>query len=262
MAMAVARKRLGTTEPQAPAHGSEEKKPHVHGETAPALSAIERSDRSTTQDGIPPRVQPRRTFVAILRGRFRRVTWGLLFLTTVVGLRFGRPTSFSRRPSPFAAWSGISFASPYWQEQSLFGITISSGDRKHGELPRFFWAGSRGREPSCSRRKSRKCCNSPGRSADQAAEQALFPRRLAQMLGAAARNGRQVALLLFDIDGFKAVTTRWGTRQGTACFQEIAERVGRRVRQADTFARVGGDEFVILMEIAHDRSDAIPVAGR
>ena len=42
--------------------------------------------------------------------------------------------------------------------------------------------------------------------------------------------------------------------------QEIAERVGRRVRQADTFARVGGDEFVILMDIAHDKSDAIPVA--
>ena len=36
--------------------------------------------------------------------------------------------------------------------------------------------------------------------------------------------------------------------------------MGRRVRQADTFARVGGDEFVILMEIARDRSDAVPVA--
>ena len=36
--------------------------------------------------------------------------------------------------------------------------------------------------------------------------------------------------------------------------------MGRRVRQADTFARVGGDEFVILLEIVHDKSDAIPVA--
>ena len=80
------------------------------------------------------------------------------------------------------------------------------------------------------------------------------------MLAAAARNGRQVALLLFDIDGFKAVNDTLGHEAGDRLLQEIAERVGRRVRQADTFARVGGDEFVILMEIAHDRSHAVPVA--
>lgn len=42
--------------------------------------------------------------------------------------------------------------------------------------------------------------------------------------------------------------------------QEIAQRVGRRMRQADVFARLGGDEFVVLVEIAHDRSDADRVA--
>ena len=36
--------------------------------------------------------------------------------------------------------------------------------------------------------------------------------------------------------------------------------MGRRVRQADTFARVGGDEFVILLDIGPERSDAVPVA--
>ncbi len=87
-----------------------------------------------------------------------------------------------------------------------------------------------------------------------------FRERLAQMLAAAARNGRQVALLLFDIDGFKAVNDTLGHEAGDRVLQEIAERVGRRVRQADTFARVGGDEFVILMDIAHGKSDAIPVA--
>jgi diguanylate cyclase (GGDEF)-like protein len=80
------------------------------------------------------------------------------------------------------------------------------------------------------------------------------------MLAAAARSGRQVALLLFDIDGFKAVNDTLGHEAGDRLLQEIAERVGRRVRQADTFARVGGDEFVILMDMAHGKSDAIPVA--
>ena len=67
-------------------------------------------------------------------------------------------------------------------------------------------------------------------------------------------------MLLFDIDGFKAVNDTLGHESGDRLLLEIAERVGRRVRQADTFARVGGDEFVILMDIAHDKSNAIPVA--
>ena len=87
-----------------------------------------------------------------------------------------------------------------------------------------------------------------------------FRDRLGQMLATAARSGRQVALLLFDIDGFKAVNDTLGHEAGDRLLREIAERVGRRVRQADTFARVGGDEFVILMDIVHDKSDAFPVA--
>src|SRR5258708_5736024 len=80
------------------------------------------------------------------------------------------------------------------------------------------------------------------------------------MLAAAARSGRQVTLLLFDIDGFKSVNDTLGHEAGDRLLREIAERVGRRVRQADTFARVGGDEFVILMELAHGKSDAAAVA--
>jgi diguanylate cyclase (GGDEF)-like protein len=87
-----------------------------------------------------------------------------------------------------------------------------------------------------------------------------FRDRLAQMLATAARSGRQVALLLFDIDGFKAVNDTLGHEAGDRLLREIAERVGRRVRQADTFARVGGDEFVILLDVVRDKSDAIPVA--
>lgn len=87
-----------------------------------------------------------------------------------------------------------------------------------------------------------------------------FHERLSQMLAAAARNGRQVALLLFDIDGFKAVNDTLGHEAGDRMLQEIAQRVGRRMRQADVFARLGGDEFVVLVEIAHDRSDAGRVA--
>src|SRR5258705_10484540 len=80
------------------------------------------------------------------------------------------------------------------------------------------------------------------------------------MVAGAAGTRRQIALLLFDIDGFKSVNDTLGHEAGGRLLQEIAERVGRRVRQADTFARVGGDEFVILMELAHGKSDAVAVA--
>ena len=200
------------------------------------------------------------TFVAYFGGGFA-VYVGFLFLTTVGwGLRFGRPYLFLATAIAICGMVWNLVASPYWQEQSLFGITIilgliastvnasillgriAGGNRllaeKIEEVLQLAWQDQLTKLP-----------NRP-----------YFRERLAQMLAAAARNGRQVALLLFDIDGFKAVNDTLGHEAGDRLLQEIAERVGRRVRQADTFARVGGDEFVILMEIAHDRSDAIPVA--
>jgi diguanylate cyclase (GGDEF)-like protein len=51
-----------------------------------------------------------------------------------------------------------------------------------------------------------------------------------------------------------------GHEAGDRLLQEIAERVGRRVRQADTFARFGGDEFVVLMDVTRDASDTERVA--
>jgi len=59
-------------------------------------------------------------------------------------------------------------------------------------------------------------------SADQAPNRPYFRERLAQMLAAAARSGRQVALLLFDIDGFKSVNDTLGHEAGDRLLQEIA----------------------------------------
>jgi diguanylate cyclase (GGDEF)-like protein len=80
------------------------------------------------------------------------------------------------------------------------------------------------------------------------------------VLAAATRMERQVALLMFDIDGFKSVNDALGHEAGDRLLQEVAQRVGRRLRQADTFARLGGDEFVVLTELARDHLDAIFVA--
>jgi diguanylate cyclase (GGDEF)-like protein len=84
--------------------------------------------------------------------------------------------------------------------------------------------------------------------------------RLAHAIALGAREHRPLALLLFDIDGFKAVNDDLGHEAGDEVLREIANRVGARVRASDTFARLGGDEFVILVETARRLDDAIAVA--
>jgi diguanylate cyclase (GGDEF)-like protein len=87
-----------------------------------------------------------------------------------------------------------------------------------------------------------------------------FQERLSKTLSAAARNPRRVALILFDIDGFKQVNDTLGHEAGDRVLQEVSRRVGGRIRNADTFARLGGDEFVVILDSMRDDADAQLVA--
>jgi len=75
----------------------------------------------------------------------------------------------------------------------------------------------------------------------------LLEDRLAQALHAAQRHGRKLAALLIDLDEFKIVNDSAGHRAGDAVLCQVGERLGRCVRKADTLARHGGDEFVIIV---------------
>src|SRR6266849_3715917 len=186
---------------------------------------------------------------------------GFLFLTTVGwGLRFGRHYLFLATAIAILGMVWNLAASPYWQEYPLFGATIIfalSANTANASILLGRIAGANRLLAEKIEEVSRLAWHD---QLTKLPNRPYFRERLAQMVAAAARSGRQVALLLFDIDGFKSVNDTLGHEAGDRLLQEIAERVGRRVRQADTFARVGGDEFVIRMEIAHDRSDTVPVA--
>jgi diguanylate cyclase (GGDEF)-like protein len=76
---------------------------------------------------------------------------------------------------------------------------------------------------------------------------ALLADRLAQEATRSARTGEAFAVLLFDLDGFKAVNDTWGHPAGDRLLAMAAERGRRSLRASDTLGRVGGDDFLALL---------------
>lgn len=80
----------------------------------------------------------------------------------------------------------------------------------------------------------------------------LLRDRVAQSLARAKRANRSVAVLLLDLDRFKEINDRLGHRAGDHVLQLVATRLAHAVRECDTVARMGGDEFVVILgELEH-----------
>ncbi len=90
----------------------------------------------------------------------------------------------------------------------------------------------------------------------------LFTDRLEHALEVARRRREPVALLFLDLDGFKAVNDRFGHLKGDEVLAAVASRLAGLVRREDTLARIGGDEFTVLLEGAHAENDVLHVAER
>ena len=90
----------------------------------------------------------------------------------------------------------------------------------------------------------------------------LLMDRREHALARASRQNSIVAVLFCDIDRFKHINDTYGHRTGDAVLQTAALRLQSVLRQYDTVARVGGDEFVILLESLADPTDATHLAER
>jgi diguanylate cyclase (GGDEF)-like protein len=89
---------------------------------------------------------------------------------------------------------------------------------------------------------------------------ALLDDRMQQAATYALRKGRPVAMMVCNIDRFKLLNDSLGSRGGDELLQEVARRLQSAVRGIDTVARVGGDEFVLLLNSVHKAEDARRVA--
>lgn len=76
----------------------------------------------------------------------------------------------------------------------------------------------------------------------------LFQSRLSHALDIAKRKKYQLAIMYIDLDHFKNVNDSLGHTIGDEVLLMIGERLKRRVRESDTLARIGGDEFILLLE--------------
>jgi diguanylate cyclase (GGDEF)-like protein/PAS domain S-box-containing protein len=74
-----------------------------------------------------------------------------------------------------------------------------------------------------------------------------FIERLETELAQSRRYGRRLAVVHLDLDGFKFVNDNWGHSAGDRLLQSLALRLTRGVREVDTIARIGGDEFLVLV---------------
>jgi len=90
----------------------------------------------------------------------------------------------------------------------------------------------------------------------------LLDDRLAQAIYLAQRHDRRLAVILIDLDEFKQVNDLLGHRAGDDVLREVSRRLAACLRRADTLARHGGDEFVILLPDVQAESDCGVVAEK
>ncbi|MGS0753436.1 diguanylate cyclase domain-containing protein [Roseateles sp. GG27B] len=91
---------------------------------------------------------------------------------------------------------------------------------------------------------------------------ALMTERLGRMISLTHREKRNVAVLFLDLDGFKAVNDSLGHAVGDAVLVQVAQRLLSLLRQTDTVARIGGDEFVVLLDNPANEQEMARIAMR
>jgi len=90
----------------------------------------------------------------------------------------------------------------------------------------------------------------------------LFFERLQWMIASASRHRACFALIYLDVDDFKAINDAHGHLAGDRVLVTLARRVEQLLRRTDTLARIGGDEFVVLLDNVGDRESLGPVVDK
>lgn len=90
----------------------------------------------------------------------------------------------------------------------------------------------------------------------------LLNDRVSHSLSRAQRTGKMVALVFIDLDGFKLINDSFGHALGDELLKAVAAKLGGVIRAGDTVARMGGDEFVLVLGDLDDEDDVKEITGK
>ncbi|MCI4624474.1 MAG: diguanylate cyclase [Candidatus Magnetoovum sp. WYHC-5] len=90
----------------------------------------------------------------------------------------------------------------------------------------------------------------------------LFSDRIKQTIAYSKRQNKKFALMFLDLDHFKDINDTLGHDKGDELLKEVAKRLKQCIRESDTVARQGGDEFVFLLADIHSREDVKSVTSK
>lgn len=90
----------------------------------------------------------------------------------------------------------------------------------------------------------------------------LFSDRLTQRLAQARRTGKSLSVMFIDLDGFKEINDTLGHKVGDELLKAVAQRLRACLRDTDTLARMGGDEFTVILGEGGERDETYTVARR
>jgi len=160
------------------------------------------------------------------------------------GIQFGLPTNTERtteievlRPNQTVGVVEVTLTSIEWEGRPAFLLMLHDiTERKHAEA------------------KIRHMAYHDGLT--DLPNRVLFHDRLVQALARAKRNQQLLAVLFIDLDGFKSVNDAFGHGIGDQLLRIVAARLSGCVRETDTVARQGGDEFTLILEAPTD-SEAV-----
>lgn len=139
----------------------------------------------------------------------------------------------------------------YYEEKSITPLKDDEGKVAH-----FISTGKDITEQMKTRERLQHLSNHDGLTG--LPNRSLFMDRLGQAISRARWNGRVIAVLFIDIDRFKNINETLGFDYGDTVLQTVAERLNQSVRDGDTVARLGDDEFAVVLEDIYQKED-IPV---
>ncbi|MGB3366623.1 MAG: diguanylate cyclase [Acidaminobacteraceae bacterium] len=90
----------------------------------------------------------------------------------------------------------------------------------------------------------------------------LFFERLDQMIVESERDGKKFALMFIDLDGFKYINDNYGHEVGDQVLKMVGKRLLQCVRKSDSVARMGGDEYTVIIRNIKDRSDVVIIVEK